>query len=795
MQKSALERVAAFAYRTGALLSLLLTGGLAAAAVGNDQYGDPLPDGALARLGSVRLRHVGTHQVVFSADGKSLLSTGEDHVVRRWDISTGKLLDAQPFALPPDDSGASPFLSPDGKTLACLGQKRLYFLDAVTGKELHRVTRTLQRRPKEKIDAGLGFTADGKQFAVTVANRGEELFVVVPIHGVLLLDVATGEPVRIGISDKWDASDVALDPSGKLLAVGEWKGVVTPRELPSGRFGPAIHVDETPGGLAFSPDSKKLLIITSKEIAFWNPATGVKEGMFSLLPGFRCQSLCFSVDGAQLAFSSDDAILLFDAKSMKQIRRLPNNNCRYFQFSPDGKTLAGFDRSAIHLCNVADGKLLHDFAGQDTWSVAYSADGTSLISESEGMICLWDVATKQLRTTIKTGNIRHESVFSSDGQTRFGAAGHGVVKAWNVADGKEIATFLIPDDEKGQGQQYVTSLHLSHDGKRLTACLRDFSPKNKGENFLVVWDVLSAKRLDRTTLPAAQSIAFTPQGRQLVYRKGENLVLYDIAKKQECVVGRDPWLKPYTFSPDGDLLAIPSSDPSPTADQTKAFVSVVETATGKVRITLPPGTGGVNAFTPDSRFLLTTSFTEFRLWELATGKEVLRRSVDGLSPASYSATFANAAVVAPDGRSAATSLPIGHIFVWDLLPSSRPKGSLSAKDLESLWADLAGKDAAEAYYAGGRLLSDPATTSAFLGEQLRPTADKAGARDSDDGLLKGGWTAPTAEERRQTRAVWVLEQIGSADARKTLERLAGGAAAARQTREAKSALQRLKTKE
>jgi hypothetical protein len=37
--------------------------------------------------------------------------------------------------------------------------------------------------------------------------------------------------------------------------------------------------------------------------------------------------------------------------------------------------------------------------------------------------------------------------------------------------------------------------------------------------------------------------------------------------------------------------------------------------------------------------------------------------------------------------------------------------------------------------------------------------------------------------------------MGSAEARKTLERLAGGAEAARQTREAKSALQRLKAKE
>jgi hypothetical protein len=44
------------------------------------------------------------------------------------------------------------------------------------------------------------------------------------------------------------------------------------------------------------------------------------------------------------------------------------------------------------------------------------------------------------------------------------------------------------------------------------------------------------------------------------------------------------------------------------------------------------------------------------------------------------------------------------------------------------------------------------------------------------------------------RAVWVLEQIGSTEAPKTLERLAGGTAAARQTRDAKSALLRMKAK-
>jgi hypothetical protein len=51
---------------------------------------------------------------------------------------------------------------------------------------------------------------------------------------------------------------------------------------------------------------------------------------------------------------------------------------------------------------------------------------------------------------------------------------------------------------------------------------------------------------------------------------------------------------------------------------------------------------------------------------------------------------------------------------------------------------------------------------------------------------------PAGDELRGLRAVWLLERIGTAEARKVLEKLAGGASGSRVTAEAKAALNRLR---
>jgi len=187
----------------------------------------------------------------------------------------------------------------------------------------------------------------------------------------------------------------------------------------------------------------------------------------------------------------------------------------------------------------------------------------------------------------------------------------------------------------------------------------------------------------------------------------------------------------------------------------------------------------------------------------------------------------------------------GTILVWDLdaarWPTTGVTKDLGREDIEALWADLASDDGGKGYRALYTLATVPAQAVAFLADHLRPAADVdpkllkqlIAELDSDrfaaraaaskelselgelaepamrralegklsaevqkrvDALLTNLRTNPGRETLRTIRAVQVLEGIGTPEAQQVLRKVAKGAAAARETRVARDALDRLARK-
>ncbi len=266
-----------------------------------DRYGDPLPEGAIARLGTMRFRHPGwLRTVAYAPDGKTLVSTAENDSLCLWNADDGRLL--RRFDKSPSQAAA---YSPDGKVLAAvgrLGQKdgrvgAIRLWDALTGKEL----RTIQYTPAgaiRRVPTALVFTPDSKTL-LTADDTGM-------VHG---WDLANGKQLR-------------QEP----FAVGARRAIAL---SPDGTF------------LAFSDERARRVTLTQ-----WR----ADKLRWSILVDRPVLSMAFSPDGKLLATSSDEpGVRIWEVEGGRFLRQLPSRDGSHYvrsvAFSPDGKsprTLGGW---------------------------------------------------------------------------------------------------------------------------------------------------------------------------------------------------------------------------------------------------------------------------------------------------------------------------------------------------------------------------------------------------------------------------------------------------------------------
>lgn len=272
------------------------------------------------------------NSIAFSSDVKSLVSVGNDTVIRLWDRTTGK---QRQIFLGHEHPISSVAFSPDGTTIASAG------LDTVVG---------LWNTKSGKLRQFLGGHSDFVN-KVAFSSDGKLLASGSNDNQVIVWDVATGKKRQILKGHAKGVVGIAFSPDGKILASGSWDATVRLWDVGTGQQRQLLQGHTQPvRALAFSPDGTTLISGGDDNLLIqWNSSTGKQRQILRGQPR-PIKAVAFSPDGKTLISGSDDnSIIQWNLRTgqplpgpqkQRQLARAQPNSITALAFSPNGKTFA-----------------------------------------------------------------------------------------------------------------------------------------------------------------------------------------------------------------------------------------------------------------------------------------------------------------------------------------------------------------------------------------------------------------------------------------------------------------------
>jgi WD40 repeat protein len=461
-----------------------------------------------------------TITVGFLPDGKQLVSTHNDGMVRRWDVAKGKMLSQFDTKTGwPQVQG----FSPAGDAL-CIWGAPVQVWDLKEGKKRFQVD---PLRPQGSIAASAPVSPDGKRL-LTVDFRGAEV-------DLRVFEVATGKQLLVKPTNlSADIQGWSADGKHIYLFAGDGQQTVIARldadtgavisKVPlAPRPGPAqgrkfsrdtryfavqyppvnlVHLYDTHTGqlvltangpnpeysLSFAPNGKYVACGGENEVTLYHlPAPAeikqLPEKAVEVLrkrwDGHVNSSVDLSPDGQLLAAGYWGVTRVWDVSTGKPIREHPGWIGR---FTPDGKRIVIADK-CLHVYDAENGKLIRQCTPAFTrgfWDVQVLSDGKRAITASADRV--WDLETGKMLHSWPLDEKTPPPAMDADptysiacrGPRKLDSVADGMVLAFDRASGKEVARMSA-------GNFQPKNLSISRDGRFAAACAAN------QESDVVVW--------------------------------------------------------------------------------------------------------------------------------------------------------------------------------------------------------------------------------------------------------------------------------------------------------------------
>jgi len=805
-----------------------------------------LPKGAILRMGSTRLAHSTFLTCVrFSADDRLIGAADANGVVRLWDVATGKLVwetarrTGQKLAFSPDGkmlaisgfyqrtialwdlqkyefirampkNARSMEFSRDGKTLAAAGRDAVVRLwDPHTGKIIKEF-----KGHKTALYA-VAISTDGKMLASGGGGDG-----TAPSHNeVRLWDIATGneiaqlhEPEGVGPGRRlrgW-VYEIDFSADGKTMAVASPYAI---RIWDISKRKQIHHLSKCSYDVSYSPHANRL--VTPGDFGIYDPGSGKQITKLRGDVGVYGR-VCYSHSGLLIASGGKSGyIKLWNAKTGKEIVRRSGHEggIRCVAFSPDGTLTASASRSdgSIRIWGTATGKELHKipvtWRGAVAWwnlegsDVRFTPDGRNITTWTyDSTIHYWPLGSLKKRQ-LKIGSRSSTSMaFSRDGNLAAVAPYNGVskykIEIYELDGGSLVASFN-PLEKKSNSNAKVSFMAFSPNGKILAVgvLLNSGSSHAKHLPSVQLWDIRRKTILlnIRTTVAPPGRICFSPDGTLvatsasyrcplLVWRVSDGAQVHKMGMKADAP-GWGP--APMAFSPDGKLLA---------AADFNRDIYVWELATNDRIQTYRGHQKAVTsiAFSPDGKTLLSGSDdSTMLLWSV---RGVERAVVVALTPKQLNGYWDALGDADADIDAGAVkvllSAPRQSV---ELLGERLTAGEVhDVKELPKLIAELSGDDVKANLRAALSLQAFGVKASPALFKALAAKPALAVRKRIEDVMQSIGEFPIPAKTLRRTRAIALLELLGSREAKEILQKLAETKPPTTASVDAGAALKRLK---